>query len=339
MGTSIFNLVAITSAAVGDVIPIVDISEAPDITRKITIGDVQKEWFVNVDAGGFNVSNLGIISFDDVNTSLTQSSLNLLYDVHTGGQHQFRVANIAQVTIDNTAFNIVSNRITLANAAEIRWGGSSNREILNDTGGFHFKIETGDTFSFDEQGTPKVTIAGSALTLGTNVNLEVAGNAITFTNDASAPGNNVTYIADIVSSMLFNVPTGDIFGWHINGGTPQMSLSATKLDMFGKDVDNIQNLIHDLSTSGTDVDFAEDELQEISIAANTTFTGTGYAIGKSKVLKITTDATLRTLTFPAGWVFVGAKPADQAASKTGILSLTSFTGAEAGVVASYGVEE
>lgn len=109
-------------------------------------------------------------------------------------------------------------------------------------------------------------------------------------------------------------------------------------DMTGDNVDNIQNLIHDLSTATTALDFANNELQEISIAANTTFTGTGYAIGKSKVVKITTDATLRTLTFPAGWVFVGTKPADQAASKTGILSLTSFTAIESGVIASYAVE-
>ena len=111
------------------------------------------------------------------------------------------------------------------------------------------------------------------------------------------------------------------------------------LDLVGSNTDNIQNLIHDLSTSGTDVDFAEDELQEISISANTTFTGTGYAIGKSKVIKITTDGTLRTLAFPSGWVFIGTKPVDQAASKTGILTLTSFTAIESGVVAAYAVEE
>ena len=117
-----------------------------------------------------------------------------------------------------------------------------------------------------------------------------------------------------------------------------LGVQSQALDLGGNDLDNIQNLINDLSTSGTDVDFAEDMLQEISISANTTFTGTGYAIGKCKILKITTDGTLRTLTFPSGWVFLGTKPADQAASKTGILSLTSFTAAEAGIVAVYAVE-
>ncbi len=117
-----------------------------------------------------------------------------------------------------------------------------------------------------------------------------------------------------------------------------LTMSGANVDLAGNDNDNIQNLIHDLSTSGTDIDFSEDELQEISISVNTTFTGTNYAIGKSKVIKIITDGTLRTLTFPSGWIFVGSKPADQAASKTGILSLTSFTAIESGVVASYAVE-
>ena len=110
------------------------------------------------------------------------------------------------------------------------------------------------------------------------------------------------------------------------------------IDLVGSNLDNIQNLIHDLSTSGTDIDFAEDELQEISISASTTFTGTNYNTGKSKAVKITTDATERTLAFPAGWTFLGVKPTSQLASKTAILSLTNFSGVEGGIVAAYGVQ-
>jgi len=139
----------------------------------------------------------------------------------------------------------------------------------------------------------------------------------------AAGGGNLTNTA--LTSGVFAAITG-------------VGIQTQALDLGGFDLDNIQNLINDLSTSGTDVDFTEDMLQEISISANTTFTGVNYAIGKSKILKITTDGTLRTLDFPAGWVFLGTKPVDQAASKTGILSLTSFTAVEAGVVAVYAVE-
>ena len=117
-------------------------------------------------------------------------------------------------------------------------------------------------------------------------------------------------------------------------GTTTTSL----LDVAGNNIDNIQNLIHDTSTTTTALDFDGDQLQTISISAATTFTTSNRAIGKSKTIKITTDGTLRTLTFPA-WKFVGAKPADQAASKIGILTITSFGTADTDIVAAYAVEE
>lgn len=109
-------------------------------------------------------------------------------------------------------------------------------------------------------------------------------------------------------------------------------------DVGGNDVDNVQRVIHDVSTSGTDVDFSEDQLQTISISANTTFTGTNYAAGISKTIFITTDVTLRTLTFPSGWIFMGTKPTDQAASKVGVLTLTCTGATEASVRCAYAVE-
>ena len=142
---------------------------------------------------------------------------------------------------------------------------------------------------------------------------------VTITTDQDGPDN---YIDFEFGSSADNIRLQQSDGIYLNN-----------LDLIGT-----RNIIHDLSTSGTDVDFGEDQLQQISIAANTTFTGTGYAIGKSKTIKITTDGTLRTLDFPAGWIFVGTKPTDQAASKEGILTLTCFTAAEAGVIAAYTVE-
>jgi hypothetical protein len=115
------------------------------------------------------------------------------------------------------------------------------------------------------------------------------------------------------------------------------TVTTAAVDVAGNNIDNIQNLIHDTSATTTALDFSGDQLQTISISANTTFTTSNRAIGKSKTIKITTDATLRTLTFPA-WKFVGAKPADQAASKIGILTITSFGTADTDIVAAYAVE-
>ena len=116
------------------------------------------------------------------------------------------------------------------------------------------------------------------------------------------------------------------------------TVTTATLDVAGNNIDNIQNLIHDISTTTTTLDFSGDQLQTISISAPTTFTTSNLAAGKSKTIKITTDGTLRTLTFPA-WKFVGTKPTDQAASKVGILTLTSFGTTDADCVAAYAVEE
>lgn len=116
------------------------------------------------------------------------------------------------------------------------------------------------------------------------------------------------------------------------------TVTTAAVDVAGNNIDNIQNLIHDISTTTTALDFSGDQLQTISISAPTTFTTSNLAVGKSKTIKITTDGTLRTLTFPA-WKFVGTKPTDQAASKVGILTLTSFGTTDADCVAAYAVEE
>ena len=121
-------------------------------------------------------------------------------------------------------------------------------------------------------------------------------------------------------------------------GWKSFSPSGSTIDMGGTDIDNIQNLVHDTSATATTLDFAQDQLQTISISVNTTFATTGVAIGKSKTIKILNNATLHTLTFPA-WKFVGAKPTDIAGSKTAILTLTCFGSADADIVAGYAVEE
>jgi len=116
------------------------------------------------------------------------------------------------------------------------------------------------------------------------------------------------------------------------------TVTTAAVDVAGNNIDNVQNVIHDTSASGTDIDFSEDQLQTISISSNTTFTTANRATGKSKTIKITTDSTERDLTFPS-WKFVGTKPTSQAASKVGILTVTCFGTADTDIVAAYAVEE
>ena len=76
----------------------------------------------------------------------------------------------------------------------------------------------------------------------------------------------------------------------------------------------------------------------LSLTGDVTFATSNRASGRQVTIRITCDATQRTLTFPAGWVFVGTKPSNIAASKTGVLSLTFFGTADTDCVAAYGVQ-
>ena len=187
-----------------------------------------------------------------------------------------------------------------------------------------------------------------------NITGNVSGTSATVTG-ASQP--NITSVGTLTSLTSSGTITGNLTG-NVTGNTSGTALTVTgeaqtnitsvgtltglttsgAVDIGGNNLDNIQNLIHDTSATATTLDFAQDQLQTISISVNTTFATTGVAIGKSKTIKILNNATLHTLTFPA-WKFVGAKPTDIAVSKTAILTLTCFGSADADIVAGYAVEE
>jgi hypothetical protein len=79
--------------------------------------------------------------------------------------------------------------------------------------------------------------------------------------------------------------------------------------------------------------------KRISLTGNITFTGSGYLFGSEILVFITCDGTQRNLTFPAGWVFIGAAaPANIAASKRGLLQLWSTGTTEADVWARWLVQ-
>jgi hypothetical protein len=76
----------------------------------------------------------------------------------------------------------------------------------------------------------------------------------------------------------------------------------------------------------------------ISLTGDLTFTTSNRANGRQVTIRLICDATQRTLTFPAGWVFVGTKPSTIAASKSAVLSLTFFGTADSDCITAYGVQ-
>lgn len=86
------------------------------------------------------------------------------------------------------------------------------------------------------------------------------------------------------------------------------------------------------------INFTGAAFQTATLSAPITFTTSNLAIGRSVTVRIVADASERAFTFPA-WRFIGsAAPATIAASKTAILTLTSFGTTDANVYAAYAAE-
>ena len=98
------------------------------------------------------------------------------------------------------------------------------------------------------------------------------------------------------------------------------------------------NTITYASTVDLDMAALAGGYRTISLTGNLELTALNRAAGRQVTLRLLCDATTRTLTFPAAWVFLGAKPSSLAASKTAVLSLTFFGTNNADCVAAYGVQ-
>ena len=71
----------------------------------------------------------------------------------------------------------------------------------------------------------------------------------------------------------------------------------------------------------------------IALTGDLTLATSNRASGRQVTLRITCDATQRTLSFPSGWEFIGSKPSTIAALSTVVLSITFFGTAETDCVA------
>jgi hypothetical protein len=80
-------------------------------------------------------------------------------------------------------------------------------------------------------------------------------------------------------------------------------------------------------------------VKRISLAGNLSLTAINQLNNQQVTVRLDCDASLRTLTFPAGWRWIGsAAPASIAANKTVMLWLWSFGTEETDIVAYYLVQ-
>lgn len=177
------------------------------------------------------------------------------------------------------------------------------------------------------------TGATTASDARTNLNASAltGGNTFVGTQDitSSSSGNKVLTINGASGQ------TGDLTAWRNSSGATLAKVEASGIII----AKNYDVEIETLGSDSVNLDFSGGTgIGVRTPAGNITFTATNYRAGSVKTIFITNGASDRNLTFPANWIFLGSKPTSIAASKTGVLTVTSLGTAEANAVASWVVQ-
>mgnify|MGYP003645583386 CR=1 FL=1 len=236
--------------------------------------------------------------------------------------------------------------VVLTNNAGGLTGAQANILLSGDA---NFTTATGDILTFllhdstNWQEVSRNSVASIPDGSITNAKLDTGIDAVKLA-DGSVTNSELKYIntlSDNAQSQLdLKSPTASpTFTGTVT--TAGLTSSGT-VNLSGNNLDNIKNLHHNFSTSGTDIDFSEDQLQIISISANTTFTTVNRATGKIKTIRLLADGTNRVCTFPSGIRWLGVAPISNTytvtASKYAIITFTSFGTTEADILGVFSVE-
>ena len=191
--------------------------------------------------------------------------------------------------------------------------------------------------------TTKITVPTTQLS-GTVTNAQLAGS-IANTKLATDPLARANHTGSQAQSTITDLTTDLSSKSPLASPTFTGTVTTAAVDVAGNNIDNIQNLIHDISATGLDIDFSEDQLQTYpTLTGNVTFTTfQNIVAGKSKTIRLLADSTDRECTFPSGIKWVGTAPTSNVhtvtASKYAIITFTSFGTTEAEIIGAFAVEE
>jgi hypothetical protein len=172
------------------------------------------------------------------------------------------------------------------------------------------------------------------------------------TDDKKLPRwNHTTQKCDLVDFPGFGAAAGRVLFGNGGGNDPITSadlvfddsgdiLDAPRLRA-GKHFDTgFLDDTADANDGALQLDFNQEQYVDVNtLQANLTLSSANLAAGRWIVVRIVSDGSVRNLTFPGGWVFVGAAaPANIAANKTGLLMLRSYGTTDANVVARWLVQ-
>jgi hypothetical protein len=150
------------------------------------------------------------------------------------------------------------------------------------------------------------------------------------------PGNPLL-VQEIESSVSITGGDSDSFGLIVTQQARFDAIITAQAGIYPRRIHMQHEAI--VYAPSVNLDFNGVAHKRVALGGDLSLTATNMDYGKSLLLRIAADGSVRALSFPAGWKFVGAAaPASIAANKTALLRLDCFGVNEADVVARYLVE-
>lgn len=146
-----------------------------------------------------------------------------------------------------------------------------------------------------------------------------------------------TVVQEIQSAVVISGgEAGEIAGLDVTNGVTTDYLSASQ----SCDVKKLTVQQEALTYAGTmNLDLNGYGGKRIALTGNVSFTSTAFGYGRQLLVRIVGDTSLRTVSWPGAWRWVGtAAPASLAANKIALLQLWCFGTSESDVVARWLVE-
>ncbi len=231
------------------------------------------------------------------------------------------VTNNATLTAGNI---VIGGGTTVVGTTNISVSGGNN---IGNVGTLNATTVNATNVTLATPATNGQILIGSTATGNLTANVITPGTGIGITNGATSITISVT-----------NVPNASLANSTITIGGTSTALggTATTKPVF----DNVAITTSTLTYSTTPaVDFSGDGFKIITLTGDATFSGSNYAAGKSVTVVIVGDSSTRNLAFDSDWVFLGAAaPTTLAANKKAVLTLTSTTGADTGIIAAYAAQ-
>jgi hypothetical protein len=208
-----------------------------------------------------------------------------------------------------------------------------DQEVGVDGGQTPTLIPEGETFTVVENRQAffqlPITIDGDLVVDGVLIELP-SGE----TTDDLIEGNTNLFFTEERFNTALSLYDGNI---DTTGNITVSTLSAGTIQIQGQ----IESEINTLSASGTlTIDLSSARLASTEqLTGDIVFSTTNVSSGREVTIRVVNGSTTRNLSFPADWTFVGEKPSDVVANKTGILVITSFGTSNSDIIAKWLVEE